>query len=124
MLLDLMDTIITIGRASLAGEVKDNRLNPVHLGMATTGYRVQSSLRIPRLNRLLLARTSLSAGISGHILHWHGHCDLRCRQPEWNLRLVGNTTPTTGFRPRETTRNICLNDCRFSCPFLGLGVLR
>jgi ABC-type glucose/galactose transport system permease subunit len=47
MLPSHIDDILAVGRAWIAGEIVDNRLNPVHLAIATTGYRIQSHLRIP-----------------------------------------------------------------------------
>jgi hypothetical protein len=48
LLLPLVQHVVTAGRAWLAGgEIIDNRLNPNYLAIATTGYRIQSSLHIP-----------------------------------------------------------------------------
>lgn len=48
MLHNLISNILTIAKGVFAGEIVDNRLNPVHLAIATTGFRIQSrTLHIP-----------------------------------------------------------------------------
>lgn len=48
MLHNLIPNILTIAKGVFAGEIVDNRLNPVHLAIATTGFRIQShTLHIP-----------------------------------------------------------------------------
>ena len=44
----LISNIIAISKEAFAGEVVNNQLNPLHLAIATTGYRIQSCiLQIP-----------------------------------------------------------------------------
>jgi len=48
MLHNLISNILIVTKGSFPGEIVDNRLNPVHLAIATTGFRVQSGqLHIP-----------------------------------------------------------------------------
>ena len=42
MLHNLISNILTIAKGVFAGEIVDSRLNPVHLAIATTGFRIQS----------------------------------------------------------------------------------
>jgi len=48
MLHNLITNILSIAKKVFAGEIVDNRLNPVHVAIATTGFRIQSgTLHIP-----------------------------------------------------------------------------
>ncbi len=48
MLHNLITNILPIAKGVFAGEIVDNRLNPVHVAIATTGFRIQSgTLHIP-----------------------------------------------------------------------------
>lgn len=48
MLDNLISNILVIPKGVFAGEIVNNRLNPFHLAVATTGYRIQShTLQIP-----------------------------------------------------------------------------
>lgn len=43
-----ISNILAITKGVFAGEIVNNRLNPIHLAIATTGYRIQShTLHIP-----------------------------------------------------------------------------
>lgn len=45
---NIIGNILAITKGIFAGEIVNNRLNPVHLTIATTGYRIQSRiLHIP-----------------------------------------------------------------------------
>lgn len=48
MLHNFISNILAITKKVFAGEIVSNRLNPIHLAIATTGYRIQSrTLYIP-----------------------------------------------------------------------------
>lgn len=48
MLHNLISNILTIAKGVFAGEIVDHHLNPVHLAIATTGFRIQArTLHIP-----------------------------------------------------------------------------
>lgn len=48
MLGNFISKMFVIPKQAFAGEIVDNRLNPLHLAIATTGYRIQSRiLQIP-----------------------------------------------------------------------------
>lgn len=48
MLHDLISNILAVTKGVFAGEIVNNRLNPIRLAIATTGYRIQSrTLHIP-----------------------------------------------------------------------------
>lgn len=50
MLHDLISNILAITQGVFAGEIVNNRLNPIRLAIATTGYHIQSrTLHIPDL---------------------------------------------------------------------------
>ena len=48
MLYNLISNILTTAKGVFAGKIVDNGLNPLHLAIATTGFRIQScTLHIP-----------------------------------------------------------------------------
>lgn len=48
MLHDLISNVLAVTKGVFAGQIVNNRLNPLHLAIATTGYRTQSrTLHIP-----------------------------------------------------------------------------
>ena len=48
MLFTLISNILTYSKAALAGEIVNNRLNPIHLSFAAVAYAIQSqTLHIP-----------------------------------------------------------------------------
>ena len=44
---NLISNILTVVKGVFAGEIIDNRLNPIHLAIAITGFRIQCTLHIP-----------------------------------------------------------------------------
>lgn len=45
---EVIGSIVAVYKEAFAGQVINNRLNPLHLAVATTGYRVQSqTLQVP-----------------------------------------------------------------------------
>ena len=48
MFVKLISNILAIPKGVFAGQIVNNQLNPLHLAVTTTGYRIQSrTLRIP-----------------------------------------------------------------------------